>query len=106
MSLFDSIESCERKMLYSFVPLEGVLLYFETIVNGYHVHMCGLSCSNGCNAHFDDGYHYIKQMYELNLKLSRLNDRQLDKISRLCSDLSVPRPWIFIVSNSILSTTS
>lgn len=54
-------------------------------------------CSDGCNGHFNDGYNYVKQKYQLDLELSTLSDEELDKISRLCTDLSHPRPWIFVV---------
>ena len=39
----------------------------------------------------------MKQKFELDLELSSISQRDLDKIRRLCSDVRQPEEWLFLV---------
>ncbi|KAF6016745.1 hypothetical protein EB796_024947 [Bugula neritina] len=61
--------------------------------------------SEGCNGHYNDGYFYVKQKYELDLELSTISQEDLDKISRLCTAMSSPHSFIYMSSWVIVDPT-
>ena len=56
-------------------------------------------CRDGCSGHFNSGYNYLRLKYELELDLEKMNEEQLNRISRLCSELAQPPSAFMIVSH-------